>query len=134
MKWFSNFKDVILWSAFILVLSLLPGRYLPQIPGFYDLLKPDKIIHLILFSSFSFLLLQSILKQYGYAFFRFYGIIIALVTGMAFGAITEFLQYSISINRSGNYYDFIADTLGCLLGTGLFLMLNRKKSGKANAN
>jgi VanZ family protein len=134
MTWLKNFRNVILWSVFILALSLFPGRYLPRIPDFYQLLKPDKIIHLILFATFVLLLLQSILKQYGYAFFRFYGIIIALITGIGFGALTEYLQYSININRSGNIYDFIANTLGCLLGLAMFLILWRKKLRKANAN
>jgi VanZ family protein len=134
MAWLKNFRNVILWSVVIWTLSLLPGRHLPAIPDFYQLLKPDKIIHLILFAAFVFLLLQSILKQYGYGFLRFYGIIIALITGIGFGALTEYLQYSININRSGNIYDFIANTLGCLIGLALFLILRRKKMRKANAN
>jgi glycopeptide antibiotics resistance protein len=134
MTWLRNFRSVILWSIFIWALSLFPGRYLPGIPDFFQLLKPDKIIHLILFATFVYLLLQSILKQYGYVFFRFYGTIIALITGIGFGALTEYLQYSMNINRSGNIYDFIANTLGCLLGLALFLILRRKKMRKANAN
>lgn len=134
MTWLKNFRNVILWSVVIWTLSLLPGRHLPGIPDFFQLLKPDKIIHLILFATFVFLLLQSILKQYGYGFLRFYGIIIALITGIGFGALTEYLQYSININRSGNIYDFIANTLGCLIGLALFLILRRKKMRKANAN
>lgn len=134
MAWLKNFRNVILWSVVIWTLSLLPGRHLPGIPDFFQLLKPDKIIHLILFATFVFLLLQSILKQYGYGFLRFYGIIIALITGIGFGALTEYLQYSININRSGNIYDFIANTLGCLIGLALFLILRRKKMRKANAN
>lgn len=134
MTWLKNFRNVILWSVVIWTLSLFPGRHLPGIPDFFQLLKPDKIIHLILFATFVFLLLQSILKQYGYGFLRFYGIIIALITGIGFGALTEYLQYSININRSGNIYDFIANTLGCLIGLALFLILRRKKMRKANAN
>ena len=134
MAWLKNFRNVILWSVVIWTLSLFPGRHLPGIPDFFQLLKPDKIIHLILFATFVFLLLQSILKQYGYGFLRFYGIIIALITGIGFGALTEYLQYSININRSGNIYDFIANTLGCLIGLALFLILRRKKMRKANAN
>jgi glycopeptide antibiotics resistance protein len=134
MTWFKNFRYVILWSALILALSLFPGRYLPRIPDFYELLKPAKIAHLVLFTVFSILLLQSILKQYGYAFFRFYGIIIALLIGISFGAITEYLQFVLKINRSGNIYDFITNTLGCLLGLLAFLIIRRKKLKKANAN
>jgi VanZ family protein len=134
MIWFKNFRNVILWSVFIWALSLFPGQHFPGIPDFFHLFKPDKIIHLILFAIFVFLLLHSILKQYGYCFLRFYGIIIALTTGIGFGALTEYLQYTININRSGNIYDFIANTLGCLIGLALFLILRRKKLRKANAN
>lgn len=134
MKFFRNFRYVIVWSVVILVLSLFPGNHLPQLPDFYRLFKPDKIVHLILFGVFSFLMLQSILKQYGYAFFRYYGIIIALVTGIAFGALTEFLQFALDINRSGNIYDFIANTAGCLFGIIMFLIAGRKKMKKAKTN
>lgn len=76
-------------------------------------------------------MLQSILKQYSYVFFRYYGIIIAAFTGIAFGALTEYLQFVLDINRSGNIYDFIANAVGCLFGIIVFLIAGRKKIEKS---
>lgn len=133
MTWLKNFRALIFWTVLTLILVLLPGTSLPQIPDFHHLFKPDKIIHLFLFGTFSFLILQGIIKQYSYVFFRYYGIIIALFAGVSWGAITEYLQYILEINRSGNIYDTIANTLGCLIGILVFFIARRKKLRKANA-
>jgi VanZ family protein len=134
MVFLKNFQIVFVWSVFIMVLSLFPGKYLPVLPDIYHLLKPDKIVHLVLFGVFSFLLMQSILKQYGKGFLRFYGTIIALAIVVSFGLLTELLQHLLNINRSGNIYDVIANTIGCILGITVFWVYRRKKMTKANAN
>lgn len=134
MPWLKNFRIVIFWSIFILLLSIYPGNYLPRIPDFYQLFKPDKIVHLILYGVLSFLLLQSMQKQYGYAFLRYSGTIIALALSVLHGSLMEYLQYSLNLNRSGNIYDFIANTIGCFIGFAVFYLILRKKMVKANAN
>ncbi len=130
MTWFKNFRLTIGWGLLILILSLFPGQFLPGVPDFYQLFKPDKIIHLVLFGTLSYLLHQSISEQYGPAFFRYYGVVIGLLTGIIYGGMTEFLQHITRLNRSGNIYDFIANILGCIIGLIVFLMLYRKKNGK----
>ncbi|MCB9336110.1 MAG: VanZ family protein [Flavobacteriales bacterium] len=39
------------------------------------------------------------------------------------GAFMEILQYYIFINRSGNWYDFIANTLGVTIGALIFPLM-----------
>lgn len=134
MGFLRNFRWVIAWGIFIFVLTMLPGNHLPSLPDFYQLFRPDKVVHLFLFGIFVFLLLQSIQKQYGIGFFRYNGIIIAFAIGIAFGILTEYLQYTIAINRSGNLYDAIANSAGCATGLIVFLMLRRKKLAKKHVN
>jgi len=55
----------------------------------YQLFKPVKIIHFILSGVLSFLLIQCMRKQYGYAFLRYSGIIIALTMSILYGALIE---------------------------------------------
>lgn len=43
----------------------------------------------------------------------------------------EYLQYSLNVNRSGNIYDFIANTLGCFIGFAVFILIARKKNGQS---
>jgi VanZ family protein len=126
MNWFKNYRVTIGWGLAILILSLFPGQFLPGIPDFYQLFKPDKIIHLVLFGTLAYLLLQSILEQYGPVFFRYYGVVTSLLTGIIYGGLTEYLQHITRLNRSGNVYDFIANTLGCIIGAIVFLLLKKK--------
>jgi VanZ family protein len=133
MGWFKNFRYVFIWGAIILALSLIPGTHIPRIPDFYQLFKPDKIIHLAMFGVFSLLLLLSLRRQYGYAFFRYYGIIIGLTISFLYGGLTEYLQFITNLNRSGNIYDFIANAAGSLLGLLVMIILLRKKE-KASDN
>lgn len=129
-----HFKAPIGWAIFILVLNLIPGQYFPEIPTLLDLLQPDKLIHLFLFGSLSFLLIGSLMRQYGYPFFRYYGIIIVLSFCVGFGAMTEIMQVIIALNRSGNIYDFIANSAGSFIGIGVYMIVKRKKLVLFNAN
>ena len=47
-----------------------------------------------------------------------------------YGGLTELLQKYLFINRYGSIYDFIADTIGCLLGLIFFHFLVQKKLKK----
>lgn len=133
-QWFKNFRLTLLWGFLIFVLFLTPAQYFPAIPDIYSLFQPDKIIHLFLFGVFTWLILHSILKQYGVRFLRYHGTLIALTTGIFAGATTEILQYSLDINRSGNIYDFIANLAGCFLGLIVFNWLLRKKMKETGTN
>lgn len=91
-------------------------------------LSPDKIVHLIMFGAFSFLIIWGYRDTYianAAAGKRL--TIMALVLGTAYGALTEYLQYAVFVNRSGNIFDFMADTLGAVLGTLLFGLCYKKK-------
>jgi len=125
--WLKNFGLAIAWIILIIVLSLVPGRFLPDIPDFYHLFRPDKLIHLTLFGTMSFLVLQAIRKQYNPPNLLIIGTIIALTFSLLLGALTEYLQYIGNFNRSGNIFDFIANTVGSLLGVLVFSGYYRKK-------
>ena len=45
------------------------------------------------------------------------------VFGILFGGLMEICQHYIFINRSGNWYDFIANAIGALLGVILYPQL-----------
>ena len=43
--------------------------------------------------------------------------------GILFGSIMEICQHYIFINRSGNWYDFTANTIGAILGAFIYSQL-----------
>jgi len=116
----------ITWILVILVLTGLPGNYFPQVRTFWEWLGPDKIIHIGIFGILTCLLLRGFQKQYQFQRLRSNYIIFAIGIGIVFGALTEVGQRYVFIGRSANIYDFLANTVGCLLGLVVYYILSRK--------
>ena len=65
-------------------------------------------------------LLIAFYKQYISANNRLQLSLIVIFIGAFYGGFMEFLQNNIFINRSGNWYDFIANMIGAILGVLIF--------------
>ncbi len=92
----------------VAVLSLIPGNKLPHpkyiIPHF------DKLVHAGMYFTLCIFAIAPFAKvRVGKGYWA------AFITSIAFGGIFEILQETITVNRSGNLYDFIANTCGALL-------------------
>jgi len=117
----------LLWSGVILLLTGLPGNYFPKVTTFWGWLEPDKVVHLFIFGVLAFLILFGYREQYFISRKRYqFGVAAVIVTAI-YGLTTEVLQYYVFIGRSGNRFDFFADTIGAVLGWLLFNYLYRKK-------
>ncbi len=116
-----------IWTIIIFVLSAYPGNQLPKVPVW----QFDKIIHTLMYAILSFCLLLPYAKQFLIQKNRFIigGSIVFF--GILYGGLMEILQTHIFINRSGNWYDFFANSLGAILGVFFypiilkFLPINR---------
>lgn len=99
----------IVWSILIFVLCTLPPRYIPKL----QILHIDKVAH------FGFFFVQSVLLSllFHYKLRNRYFQIIFFSTLLAFlyGGIIEILQYEF-FNRTGDWYDLLADVLGGFAG------------------
>lgn len=118
----------LLWALMILVLTGLPGNYFPEITTFWDWISPDKAAHLMMFGTFTFLVLWGYRTAYRIPAKRKRLIFISLLAGLVYGGLTEVLQNEIFVRRDGNIYDFMANTLGGGLGILLFHLFYRKKN------
>ena len=106
------YLPAIIWLLIILVLSGYPGNHVPKVPVW----QFDKLVHSIIYAILSFCLLIPCSKQYAIVNKRFQiGLIVILVTTF-YGGFMEILQDNIFIKRSGNWYDFIANTIGAIIG------------------
>jgi VanZ family protein len=115
------------WALIILLLTSLPGNYFPTIVSFWDWLKPDKLIHFFVFGVFTFLILWGKRKQYKQKDKRLKILIVALITGIFYSALTEWLQHFLPVGRHGNIFDFMANNFGSIIGVVVFHILFRKK-------
>ena len=64
--------------------------------------------------------------------------IICAAFGILFGGLMEICQHYIFVNRSGNWYDFLANTIGAIIGVAvcpqLFKLLPFKRWWYKNVN
>lgn len=128
-----NYLPSIIWTAVILVLTLLPGNYIPRVGSFWNLFSPDKLIHIFLFSVLALLLFSGFFKQYPGRNQRYItGMVLAFSILLA--VLTELLQAMLPLGRSGNVYDTIADFAGISMGWLIFFQYRKKKQKKLPAD
>ncbi len=112
----------IFWMVIILLLTLTPGENMPSTSLWDELLSLDKIAHLFIFSVLVFLMIVGLSKQYAYVYLRKYALKISVITGIVYGIIIEIIQQFIP-GRSFELADIVADSVGCLIGLGLFFIV-----------
>jgi VanZ family protein len=103
------------WALFILALCGLPGSAIPELT-FLDWLKPDKIVHLVLFGVLSFLLIKGLAGYDLNSAWTSYPKTFSLIVSSLYGVLIELLQEYVFIDRHGDVYDSIADAVGAALG------------------
>lgn len=108
------------WTAVIFALCCTPGRYVPT-AHWLDLLSFDKLVHASIFFVLSSLWFLYLVKSRNV---RASGIALVLVACVGYGGMLEVLQAKVFSQRSGDWADFIANSLGCLLA---LLFFSRKK-------
>lgn len=93
----------LLWTLLILTACLMPPSGMPKTPFIPGL---DKIVHIVLFAIWSFLL----------AGYTRSTALMVLLTGFALGTGIEFLQEALAMGRSFEWWDVAADVSGVVLG------------------
>ena len=94
----------IIWATIIIVGSFLPGKDLPEV----SLFQADKIVHLIFYAVFSFLLLKSFAtKSSKY--------LIVFIFCFVFGLLIEIFQPITTPDRRFDVFDIVANILGSLM-------------------
>lgn len=108
------------WTAVIFALCCTPGRYVPT-AHWLDLLSFDKLVHASIFFVLSSLWFLYLAKSGPVNTAR---IVLVVAACMCYGGMLEVLQATVFSQRSGDWADFIANSLGCLLALWFF---RRKK-------
>ena len=57
---------------------------------------------------------------------------VVLTIGIAYGALTEIMQETLIPSRTGSVYDWIADLIGCVLGSTAFYFSHKKGNNLKN--
>ena len=109
-----RFTIAIIWIVLIAILHVIPGSDFPEV-SFSSFFQIDKLIHAILFLVASYLLAIAWVERQKSGFLHY--IVIALI---AYGLVLELLQGLVFVERSADILDWLADSIGVLLGVVIF--------------
>lgn len=114
---FRNAGPALLWTVIVSILTLLPGRDLPEV----HIVNFDKMAHLGVFGLLEWLYLNWIClgKRYKNA-------LVITLACIAYGGLIEVLQGTFYTDRYADVWDFLFNSIGCLAGWGIFWMGNKK--------
>ncbi len=111
----------VIWTAIIFGLCCMPGQYIPT-ANWLELLSFDKFVHASIFFGLVCLWLIYLLHAQKLSS---RSIVLLLLLSVAYGGLLEIMQATVFSHRSADWFDFIANSVGCLLGYWLF---NKYKS------
>ena len=110
-----------------MILTGLPGSLFQSEKPIFGL---DKVAHTLMYAGFAFSCIWGYRKQFveNGTNYRKKAIILTIIISIAFGGLTEIMQETITIlNRSGDWRDFLADSIGTGLGVLVFYLFFRPK-------
>lgn len=105
----------LLCIVLIWVLSLVP--YFPETP-FDDVQFMDKWTHFVMYGGTTAVIWVEYLRSH--TIIRWHRLLLYAIVGMVLmGGLIELLQAYCTTTRSGEWFDFVADAIGVLLGSGI---------------
>ncbi|HLP12826.1 MAG TPA: VanZ family protein [Flavobacteriales bacterium] len=123
---YTYFVPAFLWALLILVVCLVPPKYIPAVE--FNLLSPDKIAHAILFG-FLCLLLNWALNKNNILNYKNLFVLFACTVG--YGALIELLQMIGRSGRMAEVDDILANSFGAVMIYLIYIVYYRSLSRKA---
>lgn len=120
IRYLLHYKFAIIWALIVLGLCGMNGAYIPHFK-LSSLIRIDKLAHLFLFGFLTYLIAVASGKAFPHKS-SFALIYPAFLMGTAYGILIEVLQATVFPNRTFDYLDMLANTIGCALA---WLVLNR---------
>ena len=116
----------ILCGIVILILTGIPGSVFPRVK---PVLGVDKVVHVIMYATFAFLCIWGYRSPYiaKDKARRIKALALTVIISIAYGGLTEIIQEHLIPTRTGDWFDFLADGIGTLLGISVFGLIFRKK-------
>jgi glycopeptide antibiotics resistance protein len=108
----------VIWTLFIASSCLVPASAFRSF-SFDSLLGIDKLVHFVLYAVF--ILLWALATTKMTATRKTY----LFIVGVSYGVLIEVLQSTMSLGRSYDRVDIVANTIGCILGVLLITLSKR---------
>ena len=133
IKIIGQYWKTIFWAVLIVLLSTMPVQ---RIPGtrLFDIPHFDKFVHFSLYATLTTLWLIDYFKNtYNLSAVR---VVFIILISISYGAMMELVQKVFIQQRSGDWFDFLANTTGIFVALLLFryYIFYRKSMLKIFAN
>jgi hypothetical protein len=122
-----NTAPAFAWATLIFILCSLPGYAIPHY-SWTDLISFDKFIHAFLFAVLIIFLLKGFNKQNQFKYLNTHPVLISFLVCVLYGGALELMQNYFFIDRTGDWFDFIANSVGCLIGIPICNSLKKKSN------
>lgn len=113
-KIFNSYLPAIVWWFFVLALMCTPGKDLPDLGSWTDLISLDKIIHVTIFSLMAYLFMRPIAIKKMPAVIKQQSFLKIAISISLWGLAAEFIQEFWIEGRSFDIWDFVADSVGAI--------------------
>jgi VanZ family protein len=108
------------WSITILILTLIPGKELPDV----QVVGIDKVVHVLIFAPLMTLTAFGLVKSSQHLRIS-HPVLVAFLFSCAFGIMIELIQPFVP-GRSFSFLDILANTVGVGLGYVAFVFVRTK--------
>mgnify|MGYP001235131233 CR=1 FL=1 len=123
---FIQYYKTLIVSLFIFLASMIPGNEVNKV-NWLSIPNIDKIIHLVMY----FLLAMIMVYDVSHAKENLSSKRIFLISTLLpifYGALLEILQLTLTNSRSGDFFDFVFNSIGVILAIILWSSLRNLKS------
>lgn len=111
MKLIVSFWKTIICVVIIFSLSLMSGQEIPNIPIPYI----DKLVHFVMYFSLALALIHDFLHYSKIHLKHWEIVLLSIISVIAMGGFLEILQRIPSIQRSSDFFDFLANATGAVI-------------------
>ncbi|HVX28531.1 MAG TPA: VanZ family protein [Parafilimonas sp.] len=123
---FSLFIPAIVWFVIATVLLVMPGPDIPSV-SFLDKIYFDKWVHAGLFGGMTILFSYPFIKNFTLT--KKLLIYIAIACAL-YGVTMEYVQKYFAFERDFDYYDMVADSVGCIIAYFVIMAFKRRLDKK----
>jgi VanZ family protein len=121
---FSYYKSLIVFLL-ILIASVIPASEVQKV-SWISIPNFDKLIHLGMYFSFTFILIfDSFRARADYSLRKIY--VLSALTALIYGGLLEIIQGTLTKSRSADIFDFLFNTLGAVLAVVIWMIFKRSK-------
>ena len=110
------------WAFLIAALYAIPGSELRSL-SFWEVFGADKIAHMVVFALFGLILRVGMRRQTRFPGMTHRSYWLSFLIVVAYGGILELFQGVLFVERTSDLLDFIANTIGAVLGLLLFRLI-----------